>query len=121
MRLQQGFTLIEVMVALFIAATMAVAVSQVIGQRVELQLASVDRTFTALCARELMARFEVESYWPSPGRQQGELVQGERVCHWQMDVNSTGLRGVRRGELVLFDETDKQRPLDRYSLFLAAP
>lgn len=121
MRIVRGFTLIEVLVALFIASTMAVAVSQVVGQKVKLQLAARDRTFTGLCARELMARFEVEAYWPSPGRHQGQLQQGARMCHWQLQVNPTGLGKVRRAELVLFDAADKQQPLDRYSLFMAAP
>lgn len=121
MRAHAGFTLIEVMVALFIAGVMSVAVAQVVGQRVEIHVSGQLRTHAALCARELMAQFQLQRYWPAPGRAQGEMRQGGQVCYWQAEVSSTGLKSVRRAELSLFSDTQRRIETGHYSLFLAAP
>lgn len=121
MRAHRGFTLIEVMVALFIAGVMVVAVAQVVSQRVDIHVSGQLRTHAALCARELMAEFQLERYWPAPGRAQGEMRQGGQTCYWQAEVSSTGLRSVRRAELSLFSDAQRRAETARYSLFLAAP
>ena len=54
---QTGFTLLEVLVALAIVAFMAVGVSQVIGQRLDIAGVAQSRELAQLCARELNARW----------------------------------------------------------------
>lgn len=116
---QRGFTLVEVLVALFIAAVMAVAVSQVVGQRVEVHLAVADKRFAALCARELSARFRIESFWPATGEHQGQFEQAGRTCFWRAEVNATQLDSVRRAEVRLYDDESAERALDRFMFYLA--
>jgi len=115
----RGFTLLEVMVALMIAATMAVMVTSVLRQRIDGHLAVRDRQVGALCARELIARFEVEGYWPQIDNVRGQLRQGAQICNWRMDLSYTGVADLRRGELSLLDEDE--RPLGHYSVFLRRP
>lgn len=119
MRQSLGFTLLEVMVALMIAATMAVMVTSVLRQRIDGHLAVRDRQFAALCARELIARFEVENYWPQIDEVSGQLRQGAQTCQWRMNLSYTGVADLRRGELSLFSED--QRPLGHFSIFLRRP
>lgn len=119
MRRSRGFTLLEVVVALMIAATMAVMVTSVLRQRIDGHLAVRDRQFAALCARELIARFEVESYWPRIDQVRGQLRQGARNCQWRMNLSYTGVADLRRGELSLFD--DEERSLGHFSVFLRRP
>lgn len=65
---QRGFTLLEVTVALAIAAVLAVITSQVLRQRLAVQDNLQQHRLGLLCARELQARFAVEQYWPAKTR-----------------------------------------------------
>ena len=119
MKDNRGFTLLEVMVALMIAATLAIMVSTVLRQRIDGHLAVRDRQLGTLCARELIARFEVEDYWPQIDQVQGELRQGPQSCHWRMSLSYTGIANLRRGELTLEDAD--ARALGHFSVFLQRP
>lgn len=118
---QRGFTLLEVCVALGIAAVLAVMTSQVLRQRLAVQAGVQQHRLGALCARELLARFSVEQYWSSSDVGSGQLQQGGQVCHWHLQLRSTGVRDLRRGELRLFADRDQRLPLGQYTLFLERP
>lgn len=121
MKRQRGFTLLEVTVALSIAAIMAVMVSQLLRQRIAVHQAVQEHRLGSLCARELEARFGVEQYWPADAQVRGELRQGQALCHWRLDLDSTGVERLRRGELALFADRDEREPLGHYTLFLVRP
>ena len=70
---QCGFTLLEVTVALAIAAVLAVITSQVLRQRLAVQENLQQHRLGLLCARELQTRFAVEQYWPAANQVNGEL------------------------------------------------
>lgn len=120
-RQQRGFTLLEVTVALAIAAVLAVLASQVLRQRLAVQASVQQHRLGLLCARELQARFAVEQYWPGANQTHGVLLQGGQPCHWQLQLRSTGVRDLRRGELQLFADRDQRLPLGQYNVFLERP
>lgn len=120
-RAQQGFTLLEVTVALGIAAALAIMTSQVLRQRVAVQQSVQQHRLGVFCARELQARFAVEQYWPMDNSVGGQLQQGDGLCHWQLQLTSTGVRNLRRGELRLFADRDGRDPLGQYRIFLVRP
>lgn len=115
----RGFTLLEVMVALFILAIVAVAVSQGVHQRSRISLAEAQRLPLILCARTLGNEFAITRYWPPTGRQEGELEQSGQTCYWRLDVESTAVRDMRRGDLALFTDPARTDPELHFSLFLA--
>ncbi|MBV4534746.1 MULTISPECIES: type II secretion system protein GspI [Pseudomonas] len=118
---QRGFTLLEVTVALAIAAVLAVIASQVLRQRLAVQDSVQQHRLGLLCARELQARFAVEQYWPAANHNSGVLNQGGQACHWQLQLRRTGVRDLRRGDLQLFADRDQRLPLGQYSVFLERP
>ncbi|HDS1735493.1 MULTISPECIES: type II secretion system protein GspI [Pseudomonas] len=118
---QRGFTLLEVVVALAIAAVLAVIASQVLRQRLAVQEVIQQHRLGLLCARELQARFAVEQYWPPTQRDSGVLNQGSQACHWQLQLRGTGVRDLRRGDLQLFADRDQRVPLGQYSVFVERP
>ncbi|CAG8866023.1 hypothetical protein PS627_01846 [Pseudomonas fluorescens] len=120
-RRQQGFTLLEVSVALGIAAVLAVMTSQVLRQRLAVQDSVQQHRLGVLCARELQARFSVEGYWPRTRQDSGVLHQGGQACHWQLQLRRTGVTHLRRGELQLFADRDARLLLGQYSVFLVRP
>lgn len=118
---QRGFTLLEVTVALAIAAVLAVIASQVLRQRLAVQDSVQQHRLGLLCARELQARFAVEQYWPAANHNSGVLNQDGQACHWQLQLRRTGVRDLRRGDLQLFADRDQRLPLGQYSVFLERP
>ncbi|GLO41441.1 MULTISPECIES: type II secretion system protein GspI [Pseudomonas] len=120
-RHQRGFTLLEVTVALAIAAVLAVITSQVLRQRLAVQDNLQQHRLGLLCARELQTRFAVEQYWPAENQVGGELSQGGQRCHWQLQLRRTGVRDLRRGDLLLFADRDQRLPLGQYTVFLERP
>ncbi|MHC6227076.1 type II secretion system protein [Pseudomonas sp. X10] len=120
-RRQQGFTLLEVSVALGIAAVLAVMASQALRQRLAVQESVQQHRLGVLCARELQARFSVEQYWPAGNQVNGTLHQGGLDCHWQLQLRGTGVKDLRRGEMQLFADRDGRVPLGQYTLFLVRP
>ncbi|HEK1008948.1 TPA: type II secretion system protein GspI [Pseudomonas putida] len=120
-RRQQGFTLLEVTVALAIAAVLAVITSQVLRQRLAVQDSVQQHRLGVLCARELQARFAVEQFWPASSQASGVLLQGGQACHWLLQLRRTGVRDLRRGEMQLYADRDQRLPLGQYTVFLERP
>ena len=121
MKRQRGFTLLEVMVALGIAAVMAVMVSQLLRQRISVHQAVQQHRLGSLCARELEAQFNVERYWPQINQVRGQLQQGNATCYWRLDLAMTGVQRLRRGELAMYAARDEREPLGHFTLFLVRP
>lgn len=110
---QTGFTLLEVLVALAIVAFMAVGVSQVIGQRLDIAGVAQARELAQLCARELNARWQVEGLAAS----QGELSQGGERCYWRLEGEGGALGGQR---LALYADADHSRALGDWPVYPGA-
>lgn len=117
----RGFTLLEVMVALFILAVIAAGVAQTLHQRTRIAVSERERLPMILCARAQAAEFKLTHYWPPIGSSQGKYQQAGTTCYWQLDVESTAIRAMRRGTLTLFhDEQHTQREI-QFTLFFAPP
>ncbi len=120
-RAQQGFTLLEVVVALFILALIAVVTSQGIHQRFRTAETEQRRGPMVLCAWEFESRAVLESYWPPIGTHEGSLTQAGHTCWWRLEVSATPIQRMRSGRLSLFNDPERQDPVLHFTLFLAPP
>lgn len=118
---QNGFTLLEVVVALFILALMAVVTAQGVHQRFRTAETEQRRGPMMLCAWEFESRAVLDNYWPSIGIHEGSLTQAGHSCWWRLDVAATPIQRMRSAKLSLFDDPERQHPVLHFTLFLAPP
>jgi len=99
-----GFTLIEILVALAIAAFALIGLLGLHNRSLTAVARDQDYTRATLFARELMAGIEVREQWPDLGVVTGQAGYDENV-HWEREVSETPIPDVRKIDLrVIFDE-----------------
>lgn len=115
---QQGLTLVEVLVALFIVAVVAAITVQVIGRAADIRLASADRALAQLCADNLLVEQLLQQEWPDLGRKEGQQQQGLQQCYWRINVEATPLPGMRRINIHVFASAQREQLLAQVSGFV---
>ncbi|MES3675822.1 type II secretion system minor pseudopilin GspI [Halomonas elongata] len=118
-RKADGFTLLEVMVALFILAVIAAMVSQAVHQRSRTAQLERERLPLVMCARALNNEFSLAGYWPSVGRHEGQRQSSGHDCHWRLEVVSTPVKQLRRGTLSVAGEPLPAPDSLDFTVFLA--
>ena len=77
-----GFTLLEVMVALFIVAVALGGAIKVIGNASQNAARLADRTFANWVALNQMAELRIKGEWPRVGETKGEQEMSGRTWSW---------------------------------------
>lgn len=114
-----GFTLLEVMVALFILALIVTMVSQSIGQRTGTALLERERLPLVMCARALANEFSLSGYWPGVGRHEGRHPLPGGGCYWRLEVEDTQVEALRRATLSVASEPPPAPDGLDFTVFLA--
>lgn len=129
-RAVQGFTLLEVLIAMVVLALSLGAVIQSAGDYTINQAYLRDRTFAEWVARNQLARALIAKTWPSVGRTKGEAEfpravsgSGGREWRWEMQVTQTPEQGLRRLDIDVFplNADDDAQPLATLSGFMGKP
>lgn len=113
MRRQGGFTLLEVLVALFIVATALGASLRAVGN---LTGNSADLRATLLAnwsAENRLAQIRLAREWPAPGQRQSDCPQGELALRCQETVSATQNPYFRQIEIKVFDPARPNHALVR--------
>jgi general secretion pathway protein I len=95
-RRARGFTLIEVLVALAIAAIGLAAVLAVITNVTRNATGLRERTFAAWIANNKIVEVRMSGTFPSVDRTTGELEYGGEQWNWEQTVTQTEVPGLRR-------------------------
>lgn len=85
----QGFTLIEVMVALSIFALAAVASLQAASGHLSSITVLQEKMYAQYVASNRMAEIRLQQRWPVRDNQQGEALMGGQRWNWQQQVAAT--------------------------------
>ncbi len=126
-RTAQGFTLLEVLIAMVVLALSLGAVIQSAGNYTVNQAYLRDRTFATWVARNQLATALMSETWPSTGQTKGEVEfplpvsgSGGREWRWKMQVSQTPEEDLRRLDIEVFvlDADDDADPLATLSGFM---
>jgi general secretion pathway protein I len=122
-RRNEGFTLLEVLVALAVLALALAAIIEAGGGYAANQVYMRDRVMAHWVARNLFMERQIRNEWPDIGKSTGEEEMGGRRWAWQIDVSQTEDEDLRRLDIkVRQDERgDDESPLASLAGFLARP
>jgi len=115
---QQGLTLVEVLVALFILALLAGIANEVVSRSIDIRLAAEERALGQLCADNLLVEWVLREDWPEVGQQEGEESYGDQVCYWRVDIQGTPLPTMRRLDIQVFSNSERNYQLAQVSGFV---
>lgn len=120
MRNSRGFTLLEVMVAM---AVLAIALAAVIDKTIE-SGANVshlrDRTLAHWVAENTLAEAQAMEEWRE-GRESGKTAFAGRQWYWEVEVQPTPARRLRRLIVRVADREGADQPISMLNGFMLDP
>ncbi|MDH3900187.1 MAG: type II secretion system minor pseudopilin GspI [Gammaproteobacteria bacterium] len=118
----EGFTLLEVLVALGVLALTMGAVIKAVGDYTGNQSYLRDRTLAVWAARNVLAEQQLENAWPGTGEFKGTTDMGKREWRWLVRVTQTEEAELRRLDVEVQPiDSDAEQPLAVLSGFLWQP
>ena len=122
-RYMQGFTLLEVLIALAVLALSMGAVIKATSDYTGNQAYLRDRTLAMWVARNVLVRFQVEGEWLSVGERKGTEEMGNQEWRWMTRISQTEEAELRRLDVEVYpvDSDDDENPVSVLSGFLRQP
>ena len=97
-----GFTLVEVMVALAIAALSLAAVAAAVSQMVDTATSMKERTYAAWIAHNKIAELRLSNVVPEVSESSGEVSYAGREWSWEAVISETGVENLFRVDVTVF-------------------
>ncbi|RMH40569.1 MAG: type II secretion system protein GspI [Gammaproteobacteria bacterium] len=111
MKLQRGFTLVEVLVALAVFALAAAALIDSINSGLRAEHNMYQRTLAYWVAQNQFAKMQLNSDWPASGVLNGQSeVMGRHVWHWRVTIKPTTLQQLKRIEIEVRQSPEQTTP-----------
>lgn len=109
----QGFTLVEVMVALFVVAVALPALMFQLGTQLSSTEVLRDKTLASWVAQDQLALHRLQSAGNAAGELQGERLLAGREWPWLLSIEATPVSGMVRQTLSVYaDVSARQRQRD---------
>lgn len=96
-----GFTLVEVMVALAIAALGLTAVAAAVSQMLDASSSMQERTYAAWIALNKIAELRLSNVVPEVSESSGETTYAGREWSWEAVVSETGVENLYRVDVAV--------------------
>lgn len=91
-----GFTLIEVMVAMAIAALGLAAVAAAVSQMIDAGSAMRQRTYASWIAQNRIAELRLANVVPEVSETSGDVIFADREWLWRATISETGVENLFR-------------------------
>jgi general secretion pathway protein I len=91
-----GFTLIEVMVAMAIAALGLAAVAASVSQMIDAGTAMQQRTYASWVAQNKIAELRLANVVPEVSETSGDTILAQREWTWRATISETGVENLFR-------------------------
>ena len=102
----KGFTLLEVMIALFVVAIALGGVIKVMGNAAINSSRLSSRTFAQWVALNQITKLQISHKWPSFGETKGEDEMANQEWRWVQKTIKTSDKNVKRVELSVWNKND---------------
>ena len=114
----QGFTLIEILVALAIVAVALAAGMRSVAQSTDVAAALKYRTLALWVAQNRLATEQLAVPWPELGARQGNALQANAPFVWRETISGTPNPGFRRIEITVADAAQPDYVLARLAGYI---
>jgi len=112
-----GFTLLEVMIALLVLALALLALARTAAVQVDSFAGLRQRTLAGWLAQDLLAETRLSNAFPPTGSSNGTRRFGPAQWRWDVRVQATKVATVRRIDVRVFAEGDRDNALVQLSGF----
>jgi general secretion pathway protein I len=119
--MRDGFTLLEILVALAIIAIALTAVVVETGQHVNSTIHMRDRTLAHWVAMNRVTEQLAAEQWPSVGISNGVAEMADREWFWSMTISSTPDSDIRRIDVEVRADRDRDNPNASVIAYLPRP
>ncbi len=113
----RGFTLLEVLIALLVLAIALLALTRTASVQAEQFAALRERTLAGWLAQDLLAETRLGSALPATGSSNGTRRFGPGDWRWEVRVEATDIATIRRIDVRVFAEADREHALAELSGF----
>ncbi len=117
----QGFTLLEVIVALAVIAFALAAAASAVSGNARNASGLQQRTYAHWVAMNKMAELHVGKKWPSTRTTTGSTLMARHEWFWSVKVSKTANKFIRRVDVRVRPEEDDESPLVTLTGFLGQP
>ncbi len=118
-----GFTLLEVMVALLVVALALTTLVKSAGNKVNNANELRDKTFAQWVAVNKINEWRAQNLFPGISRTTGQQMMGKQEWYWVSKVIKTEDKNIRRVELSVYKDEEarskKESPVIRLTSFLS--
>lgn len=121
MKIQRGFTLIEVMIALFVLVLGLAAVLESTSTSNRALAQQRERMLAQWVAMNRLAEVRVSGQWPKNANQTGQTEMAGQTWNWSQLTSTTEDEDMRRIDIKVFLADPDAEPLARLSGFMGKP
>ena len=112
-----GFTLLEVLIALLVLALALLALTRTATVQINAFADIRQRTLASWLAQDILAETRIGNPFPATGSSSGTRRFGPSLWRWDVRVQATQVATVRRIDVRIFGDDDRETALAQLSGF----